>query len=166
MVAQDVYGLASGTEVASAGLQIVERGGTATNTIVNSDGTLELLGGAFASDFSIKFTWHSGNRLRVLPQRLRSQRQHRLWQWLRAARQRHDRFRRRHIRVAGWCHCKWIRRQLGRTVEIASGYLISGYEVATGVTLEVANGGTALDVVVDNGASLELLAVRSRAGLP
>jgi hypothetical protein len=50
---QDVFGYASGAVVAS-GVQAVESGGTAINTVVSSGGVLELSTGAVATGFTIQ----------------------------------------------------------------------------------------------------------------
>ena len=52
----------------------------------------------------------------------------------------------------------------GGTLEIGSGYTVSGFVVSSGQTLEIASGGSASNTTVDSGGTLDILSGGSATG--
>jgi autotransporter passenger strand-loop-strand repeat protein len=163
---QDVFGYVSGVTI-YAGIEIVESGGTSDNTVVSSGGTLELLGGAVASAFTIG----SGGTLVIASGYLLSGYEVASGVTLEVAAG--------GTAIAtivdsgatlelfGGGVASGVSISTGAILAVASGYAISSYDVLSGITLEVAVGGTADLTTVESGGTLELLggAVASNSNL-
>jgi autotransporter passenger strand-loop-strand repeat protein len=153
---QDVFGYVSGVTI-YAGIEVVESGGTSDNTVVSSGGTLELLGGAFASMFTIG----SGGTLVVASGYLLSGYEVASGVTLEVAAGGTaiativDNGATLELLGGGVANGFSI--NTGAMLAVASGYNVSSYDVLSGITLEVAAGGTATLTTVESGGTLVLL---------
>ncbi len=149
---QDVYGTASGVTI-WAGSQVVEAGGVASGTTVNSGGTLELLSGAtmvgttvsaggtleIGSGYVISdYFVSSGATLEIASGGAAS------GTTLSSGGT---------LELLGGTTTNGVAISAGDYFEVGSGYMLSGYGVAAGIVLEVASGGTASSATVETGGA-------------